>query len=87
MKNPPEVPNKTEIVFIDGDRVFDYEHGWGIVETINDPHVFTVKFKDAQLLYNQRGAYATLFSSKPRLSFNEYDLIHGGLTQLRMTCF
>lgn len=73
-------------IYQEGDRVYDYEYGWGIISEINLGHRFPIIFKyglgEGKESFGIDGKYA--YGDRfPRLSFTEYDLINGGFSQKR----
>lgn len=61
-----------ETVFKIGDKVFDYNYGWGEVVKFVDFGFFIVKFKDRNVGYDPNGGRPN--SNVPILSFTEYTL-------------
>ena len=59
-------------IFKIGDRVFDYQYGWGEIEDFDDHGHLTAKFEIGSIIYMQDGRRPS--SSKPTLSFTEYTL-------------
>lgn len=61
-------------IFKVGDRVFDYQHGWGEVYGVNleSDYAVYVKFDKTKIMYTNDGYRYS--SSHPTLSFTEYTL-------------
>ena len=59
-------------IFKVGDKVFDYNYGWGEVAKFDDFYFLVVKFKDRNVGYEPNGCRPS--SHLPTLSFTEYTL-------------
>lgn len=69
-----------ETIFKVGDKVFDIRYGWGTVYKTLASHI-VVSFDFDMVSYD---LYGIKWNEKiPSLSFTEYDLIKGGLSQER----
>lgn len=63
-----------ETIFKKGDKVFDYQYGWGEVDRTDliKDHPLQVKYERAKIAYTEDGCRNG--SSLPVLSFTEYTL-------------
>ena len=77
-----------ETIFKVGDKVFDYNFGWGKVISIDDDsflnYPINVDFENFnfRIGYTLDGKSNSIFLN-PNLSFTEYDLVNGGFSQVR----
>lgn len=62
-------------LFNKNDKIFDYQHGEGVIDDLLGGYVY-LNFKGNKLSMEYKDA-------KSRLSFTPYDLIHGGFSQER----
>lgn len=74
--------NKT--IFKVGDKVFDYQFGWGKVVIVEDCPTYPIKvqFGTRLLLFTDCGM-PNANMKYPSLSFTEYDFVNGGFSQER----
>lgn len=74
-------------IFKVGDKVYDFEFGWGVVADISRGGFYNTKVNfetKAKTIYFTRDGRYEHGDEIPRLSFTEYNLIDGGLTQKRL---
>lgn len=71
-------------IFKEGDKVFDFNYGWGKVvdSDYSENYTLLVKFPKKTELYTKKGCVLEQ-NKTPVLSFTEYDLVNGGFSQKR----
>ena len=75
-----------ETIFKVGDKVYDFEFGWGVVADISRGGFYNTKVNfetKAKTIYFTRDGKYEHSDETPRLSFTEYDLTSGGFSQER----
>ena len=77
------VMKTNEEIYKVGDRVYDYQFGWGEVVGLNTRNYpICVQFVNNSYAYTNEG-FLNKSNKYPTLSFTEYDFINGGFSQVR----